>query len=293
MRRSSRHANQSCGYFNPRIPYGMRPYAPTGRPDHRHFNPRIPYGMRHELAHIKRDRRISIHASRMGCDIGNSRKPLEIKISIHASRMGCDTQKNSRRANNLFQSTHPVWDATTGEIGCLPQSAFQSTHPVWDATSKRRFDYPRIVISIHASRMGCDLGWASAGARIITYFNPRIPYGMRPLHEAAKQILGAFQSTHPVWDATMLTTTETATRLFQSTHPVWDATKAVKNVTSNIVISIHASRMGCDVPFNGYELDDLEFQSTHPVWDATPTWAIRRRTVDFNPRIPYGMRLGL
>ena len=183
--------------------------------------------------------------------------------------MGCDTQKNSRRANNLFQSTHPVWDATTGEIGCLPQSAFQSTHPVWDATSKRRFDYPRIVISIHASRMGCDpclqsqmvhtkaisihasrmgcdLGWASAGARIITYFNPRIPYGMRPLHEAAKQILGAFQSTHPVWDATMLTTTETATRLFQSTHPVWDATKAVKNVTSNIVISIHASRMGCD-----------------------------------------------
>ena len=34
-------------------------------------------------------------------------------------------------------------------------------------------------------------------------FNPRIPYGMRPLHEAAKQILGAFQSTHPVWDATM------------------------------------------------------------------------------------------
>ena len=27
--------------------------------------------------------------------------------------------------------------------------------------------------------------------------------------------------------------------------------------------------MGCDVPFNGYELDDLEFQSTHPVWDAT------------------------
>ena len=161
--------------------------------------------------------------------------------------MGCDTQKNSRRANNLFQSTHPVWDATTGEIGCLPQSAFQSTHPVWDATSKRRFDYPRIVISIHASRMGCDpclqsqmvhtkaisihasrmgcdLGWASAGARIITYFNPRIPYGMRPCgsgrHDAKKG--------------------------FQSTHPVWDATKAVKNVTSNIVISIHASRMGCD-----------------------------------------------
>ena len=272
----------------------MRPYAPTGRPDHRHFNPRIPYGMRHELAHIKRDRRISIHASRMGCDIGNSRKPLEIKISIHASRMGCDTQKNSRRANNLFQSTHPVWDATTGEIGCLPQSAFQSTHPVWDATSKRRFDYPRIVISIHASRMGCDLGWASAGARIITYFNPRIPYGMRPLHEAAKQILGAFQSTHPVWDATYGKGADADILKFQSTHPVWDATAIIVDRHHGRRISIHASRMGCDcstipcstmpayfnprIPY-GMRPPSVPFspcgplfQSTHPVWDATRSY---------------------
>ena len=161
--------------------------------------------------------------------------------------MGCDTQKNSRRANNLFQSTHPVWDAT----------------------SKRRFDYPRIVISIHASRMGCDpclqsqmvhtkaisihasrmgcdLGWASAGARIITYFNPRIPYGMRPCGSGRHDAKKGFQSTHPVWDATMLTTTETATRLFQSTHPVWDATGFLTVDDVRRKISIHASRMGCD-----------------------------------------------
>ena len=258
--------------FNPRIPYGMRHVRILFGAYHAHFNPRIPYGMR--------------------------------------PRSG----KRSRKAVR-FQSTHPVWDATEADMAGMRIPRFQSTHPVWDATSKRRFDYPRIVISIHASRMGCDPCLQSQmvntkaisihasrmgcdlsmrlRSRFSAHFNPRIPYGMRPCGSGRHDAKKGFQSTHPVWDVTMLTTTETATRLFQSTHPVWDATKAVKNVTSNIVISIHASRMGCDVPFNGYELDDLEFQSTHPVWDATPTWAIRRRTVDFNPRIPYGMRLGL
>ena len=35
------------------------------------------------------------------------------------------------------------------------------------------------------------------------------------------------------------------------------------------VISIHASRMGCDVPRIAVSGMDVEFQSTHPVWDAT------------------------
>ena len=36
-----------------------------------------------------------------------------------------------------------------------------------------------------------------------------------------------FQSTHPVWDATIDANTDAADALqFQSTHPVWDATLA-------------------------------------------------------------------
>ena len=35
----------------------------------------------------------------------------------------------------VFQSTHPVWDATREvRAGQVVGAGFQSTHPVWDAT---------------------------------------------------------------------------------------------------------------------------------------------------------------
>lgn len=54
---------------------------------------------------------------------------------IHAPHARCDQVENNDPTSNIgFQSTHPVWGATTTEtviIQCIP---FQSTHPVWDAT---------------------------------------------------------------------------------------------------------------------------------------------------------------
>ena len=101
---------------------------------------------------------------------------------------------------------------------------FQSTHPVWDATEQVAGACGDLVISIHASRMGCDCrrGWVVCFFRD---FNPRIPYGMRrkfrqwsnrpcsiSIHASRMgcdifdlglhQIFNLFQSTHPVWDAT-------------------------------------------------------------------------------------------
>ncbi|EDN82191.1 hypothetical protein BIFADO_02319 [Bifidobacterium adolescentis L2-32] len=35
----------------------------------------------------------------------------------------------------VFQSTHPVWDATSPFSGCPTAASFQSTHPVWDETT--------------------------------------------------------------------------------------------------------------------------------------------------------------
>ena len=123
--------------FNPRIPYGMRltfskPYATSSLFQSTHpvwdatsrstvtsltilnFNPRIPYGMRRQLGLFAGGPLISIHASRMGCDLG------------------CDR----------------TWESLL----------FQSTHPVWDATASDR----------HHRTPDRD-------------FNPRIPYGMRPV----------------------------------------------------------------------------------------------------------------
>ena len=196
---------------------------------------------------------------------------------------------------SLFQSTHPVWDATesqgTCRYACLhfnpripygmrPDSArdnstryyqpFQSTHPVWDATKihgNATHPYP---ISIHASRMGCDP----------KTFNPT-------------RSLSVFQSTHPVWDATMYLHLLMELALFQSTHPVWDATDettfdfdlyldfnpripygmrpgGLREHHRDAFISIHASRMGCDSTIR-----------------PCRCWCRY-----FNPRIPYGMRQG-
>ena len=101
--------------FNPRTPYGMRPsnwsnlkdfitisiHAPLTGCDNStvtflfhlsDFNPRTPYGMRLEaLTFVSTDTSISIHAPLTGCDANQS---------IHAVN------------GHLFQSTHPLRDAT-------------------------------------------------------------------------------------------------------------------------------------------------------------------------------------
>ena len=106
---------------------------------------------------------------------------------------------------DLFQSTHPVWDATHDGHGHDRIQRFQSTHPVWDATRANRTTGVLLEISIHASRMGCDHQPADCHSRAgisihasrmgcddqgqtklhqVADFNPRIPYGMRPAHPA-------------------------------------------------------------------------------------------------------------
>ena len=138
----------------------------------------------------------------MGCDDSIISQNCVFLISIHASRMGCDARISQWRDWQIFQSTHPVWDAT-GSLRNLANYAykFQSTHPVWDAT-RDHAAIPGITdISIHASRMGCDM-WHNQltfnqrisihasrmgcdtrirnSRSVPGYFNPRIPYGMRP-----------------------------------------------------------------------------------------------------------------
>ena len=237
----------------------------------RHFNPRIPYGMR---------------------------------LFNYAVNM----------SNIKFQSTHPVWDATFGWYTSLGMTEFQSTHPVWDATSPRR-----------RARGRC---W---------HFNPRIPYGMRPLLVSGVDTVTSFQSTHPVWDATWARPWTRCPRSISIHASRMGCDVLVLLLGDALPISIHASRMGCDtlrgrqyvhstnfnpripygmrpnnasdsesssdfnprIPYGMRQLGMVDgrrqrlFQSTHPVWDAT---FFNKGHVsyakNFNPRIPYGMRPG-
>ena len=144
---------------------------------------------------------------------------------------------------------------------------FQSTLPVGGATHERR-RLPFIHrISIHAPRGGSD-GQGFMTTLLITYFNPRSPWGERhhacvvgdtliyfnprsPWGERRGGLLdhqgfGLFQSTLPVGGATMHLGYTRKAAEFQSTLPVGGATLVVRGVVRPLLISIHAPRGGSD-----------------------------------------------
>ena len=119
------------------------------------FNPRAPCGAR-------RDRRCGDHA--------------RADISIHAPRVGRDVQILGRVVElRAFQSTRPVWGATTRTTGrACRHGQFQSTRPVWGAT-----------------RAG------SLSLSLSTYFNPRAPCGARPRARASPLQMTDFNPRAP------------------------------------------------------------------------------------------------
>ena len=145
-----------------------------------------------------------------------------------------------------FQSTLPVGEATSTKMTTFSQSKhfnprfpwgkrpvasayvaksgiFQSTLPVGEATYSPVGYSADGRISIHASRGGSDPSrlpmWQSRA-----YFNPRFPWGKRPIRRL---------DTQP-------------TEEFQSTLPVGEATRGLANAMGRMDISIHASRGGSD-----------------------------------------------
>ena len=191
------------------------------------FNPRTPCGVRPELEQEETmTGKISIHAPRVGCD-GLYSFAL-IFSSDFNPRTPCGVRQpraSSAMSPPPFQSTHPVWGATTDHrvpsrppqnfnprtpCGVRPKPpahavgifTFQSTHPVWGATYAKEGGFVGTEISIHAPRVGCDER-PGVGPPVVWHFNPRTPCGVRPLvlPDDGRQI--EFQSTHPVWGATL------------------------------------------------------------------------------------------
>ena len=122
-------------------------------------------------------------------------------------------------------------------------------------------------------------------------FNPRAPCGARPPGPKQRGPLRTFQSTRPVWGATLVSSLHNTRRTFQSTRPVWGATQPPILRLPEQLVSIHAPRVGRDYSlrrsrqlsssFNPRapcgarqmtkDMSDprYQFQSTRPVWGAT------------------------
>ena len=100
------------------------------------------------------------------------------------------------------------------------------------------------------------------------YFNPRIPCGMR--HDGDFYVSGKY--------------------VFQSTHPMRDATCSPWNLAQVYFISIHASHAGCDLfSCKADVLTRISIHASHAGCDTVKSEK-KSHKINFNPRIPCGMR---
>ena len=214
---------------------------------------------------------ISIHAPRVGCDSGAAfTSSFGQTISIHAPRVGCDGEHYYLTVDkDEFQSTHPVWGATIIQIALAGHRGISIHAPrvgCDDLSTHGNVQIP--LISIHAPRVGCDhSGEVLKAQTIISIHAPRVGCDLRPEHYWVN--FWYFNPRTPC-GVRRLTMPNSSPRLvFQSTHPVWGATLPWRVQSAHLHISIHAPRVGCD----GQALHILGaiklFQSTHPVWGAT------------------------
>ena len=149
-----------------------------------------------------------------------------------------------------------------------------------------------ISISIHAPRVGRDV--VSTIVLVVPWdFNPRAPCGARPSRTVITPSETLFQSTRPVWGATInqggfqnvhfyfnprapcgarqgWVGQWDIQKQFQSTRPVWGATFLPRGAAVGHDISIHAPRVGRD-------------SAGQPCGGPAQ---------DFNPRAPCGARRG-
>ena len=161
----------------PRVGRDHDPQRAKGHPQD--FNPRAPCGARRRGPGPAVEREISIHAPRVGRDNRIPTRRVHRPISIHAPRVGRDRGWRSHgRTRNYFnprapcgarpgvvlgrpwsekfQSTRPVWGATSQASTLYRTDVFQSTRPVWGATAFLSMVYTSTPISIHAPRVGRD-----------------------------------------------------------------------------------------------------------------------------------------
>ena len=169
-----------------------------------------------------------------------------LSISIHAPRVGCDTMTRcGSRAGLHFNPRTP----------CGVRRR--------ERQNKRVF----AIISIHAPRVGCDVR-PTLWSRPTSHFNPRTPCGVRQplLPNRAKRTI--FQSTHPVWGATLCDVLRRPVRDISIHAPRVGCDQIDKRTQQRWYISIHAPRVGCDCRGR----------------------YVRRSRNNFNPRTPCGVR---
>ena len=196
---------------------------------------------------------------------------------------------------------------------------FQSTLPLRGATCGTGQPQSYRRISIHAPLTGSDLYKLSL-FRGLQHFNPRSPYGERPLRIYSRGGTRIFQSTLPLRGATSMSISESTVNDISIHAPLTGSDDTVlimlysgwnfnprspygerrgkhMKIISPYHISIHAPLTGSDQRSQRRDRVQRVFQSTLPLRGATPNrpppCAVRR----FQSTLPlrgatFGMRFG-
>ena len=122
-------------------------------------------------------------------------------------------------------------------------------------------------------------------------FNPRAPCGARHLTLWRPSYITLFQSTRPVWGATVTCcANHPIITLFQSTRPVWGATLKRRLLDGRTFISIHAPRVGRDPEAAAAHKDEqISIHAPRVGRDSQESHEISSAG-NFNPRAPCGAR---
>ena len=191
--------------FNPRSPCGERPLPLPASAWRVIFQSTLPvWGATGGVGVTCISQRISIHAPRVGSDAEQECGGAVNHISIHAPRVGSDAQEADHAFDYAEISIHAPRvgsDTSVYLVGWLD------------------------FISIHAPRVGSDTVW-DARTSFPDDFNPHSPCGERPVMTDLMVNELIFQSTLPVWGATLVGDGHFIGGRFQSTLPVWGATRA-------------------------------------------------------------------
>ena len=196
------------GHFYPRSPRGERRYTVVSSGCHFNFYPRSPRGERLNASRMGvPQKRISIHAPRVGSDLTVPQESNQYFISIHAPRVGSDMIAMQLAGVQVdFYPRSPRGERPLQSICSSSLSVrFLSTLPAWGATRAIAIVETATEISIHAPRVGSDGRWVVDNSK-----NRK------------------FLSTLPAWGATLRSPTPPLNRgLFLSTLPAWGATWAM------------------------------------------------------------------
>ena len=211
-------------YFNPRSPYGERPALKRPCTGAVNFNPRSPYGERHaDDIFPGRKHRFQSTLPLRGATVPYAANSSIASISIHAPLTGSDQYKIIVIERFDISIHAPLTGSDKPPQG-IPDDRY---------------------ISIHAPLTGSD---RQTAARLLPGhdFNPRSPYGERPMFLALYFLAPNFNPRSPYGERRWRAGEPLYLSGFQSTLPLRGATGADAFDEFFQGISIHAPLTGSD-----------------------------------------------